>query len=182
MRDAAFIEKERKKKVHGSFSQKSWPPHPLYRKVITTRARSSIFSLFFSFFLTWIASFNSGLHFVLIFQCGEQPGRWRRKGLRRGREGHWRPRRTPASYPSFLFADSSAQRSALILPPDAVSTGSYFPSGPQGVQSPDVLRPPNPPSLDPLFLCYSYRTWKTSLQQLTTIPRISGERGQELMT
>lgn len=44
---------------------------------------------------------------------------------------------------------------------------SYFPSGAQAGQSPDMLRPPKPRSLDPLFLCYSYGTLKMCFQQFT---------------
>lgn len=45
---------------------------------------------------------------------------------------------------------------------------SSFPSGVCAGQSPDVLKPPEPPSLDPLFLCQSYRTLKMCFQQFTT--------------
>lgn len=54
------------------------------------------------------------------------------------------------------------------------SLRSHFPSAVRAGGSPGVLRPPEPPSLDPLFLGCSHRTLKMCFQQFTTYREFQG--------
>lgn len=168
MRNCSFYRK--RKNVHDSVSQKKQIP-PLYLKVTQTRTRSSLFSLFLSHMDSQFRL--SGLHFLRLFPCGQQPGRWRRKGMRRrGRRRVWAPLahlpRALQSHALHVYLQTAQTKAEHWYYPQMLSLNrSYFPSGAQAGQSPDVLRPPKPPSLDPLFLCYSYGTLKMCFQQFT---------------
>lgn len=156
--------------------RKSWltpTTATFYLRVTKTRTRSSVFSLSFFFFPMWIANIDSPGYISPAVSMRSAARQVEEEGGEEGRQEKGPGSLgTPPSCPpvlciSCLFANSSAQSRALILPPDAVSDASYFSSGAQAGQSLDVLRPPKPPSLDPLFLCYSYGTLEMCFQRFT---------------